>query len=150
MRTPETSSLFTRWQNPVNGVESFILTARAAPVHQTFYFTSPSFTNDGRFLWFDCAFPPPGGRHAAPVFGVIDFERDEVRVFPETQHPTARAAVDLESGEIYWGNHLDIWKRGPLPDDKPVRVNRVSEDIARGRKPDRIATHLMFSADRKS
>ncbi|MGB8356090.1 MAG: hypothetical protein WCD79_19490, partial [Chthoniobacteraceae bacterium] len=149
MKTPETSRLFTRWRNPTSGVESLVLTGRLAPVQQSFYYTNPSFTNDGRFLWLRCGFPPEGGKHAAQVLGVVDMERDEMRVYHETQFPSESPAVDLVSGEVYWGNELDTWKRGPHAGDKPVLVNRFPRELAKGR-PDRIATHLTFSADKKS
>ncbi|HEV7298287.1 MAG TPA: hypothetical protein VGN72_02910 [Tepidisphaeraceae bacterium] len=149
MKTPETSRLFTRWANPCNGLESLILTERLAPVQMAFYFATSSFTDDGRFLWLHCGFPPPGGRHAAQVLGVVDFERDELRIYPETQHPTARPLVDTTTGEVYWGNQFDIWKRGPHATDRPERVNRFPTDLAPGRLQ-QIATHLTFSADRHS
>lgn len=150
MHTPETSRLFTRWTNPANGVQSFILTERAAPVQQSFYYTHPSWSDDGRFLWLGCGFPPPGGRHAQQVLGVVDFERDEFRVYPETQFATARPWIDASTGEAYWGNHLEVWKRGPRADDIAVRVGAFPAELAAGEKLDRIATHPTFSADRRS
>jgi hypothetical protein len=150
MHTPETSRLFTRWRNPASGVDSFILTERLAPVQQSFYFTNPAMTADGRFLWLRCAYPPPGGKHAAPVSGVVDFQSDTFHVYHETQFSASSPLVDPASGAIYWTNHLDIFKRGPLPDDKAVRISRFPAEIARGRTPERLASHLFFSADRKS
>ena len=149
MKTPETSGLFTRWKNPSNGVESLILTERAAPVQQSFYFTNPSMTHDGRYLWLNCAWPPPGGKHAIPVLGVVDFERDELRVYPETQLAVGRPAVDLNTGDIYWSNDVDVWKRGPGANDKAVRINRLPADLVKGRKVERLNTHFTLSADGK-
>ena len=149
MKTPETSRLFTRWTNPISGVESLILTERAAPVQQSFYFTNQSFSGDGRYLWLRCGFPPEGGMHAAQVLGVVDFECDELRVYPETQFPSESPLVDPLNGDVYWGNHLDIWKRGPLAGDKPLLINRFPKELAVGRL-DRIGTHLTFSADRRA
>ena len=150
MKTPETSKLFTRWLNPANGVESFILTERPAPVQKSFYFTNRSFTDDGRFLWVACMFLPRGARNVLPVFGVVDFERDEFRLHHETQASSASPMVDPHTGDLYWINGLDLWKRGPQPEDEPVLVNRFPAELARRRQPERIATHLTFSADRKS
>lgn len=149
MKTPETSRLFSRWENPANGIESFILTERAAPVQQSFYYTHPSFTDDGRYLWLGCGFPPHGGKYAQQVLGIVDFERDELRIYHETQFPSSRPLVDLGNGDVYWGNNLEIWKRGPLPEDQPILVNRFPKELAEGRL-DRIATHPTFSPDRQS
>ncbi|PTY02932.1 hypothetical protein DB346_07930 [Verrucomicrobia bacterium LW23] len=149
LKTPETSRLFTRWQNPANGVESYILTERPAPVQKSLYYINRSFTDCGRYLWVSCMFVPKGGRLVNPVYGVVDFERDEFRVYHETQSP-ATAAVDLKTGEVYWINGLEIWKRGPLEGDEPVRVNTIPAEIAKGRFPEQIATHMTFSADGKS
>lgn len=149
LKTPETSCLFTRWINPVSGVESLILTERLAPAQQSFYFTHPSFTEDGRFLWLTCGYPPKGGRHSQHVLGVVDFLHDEMRVFPETQFPSSDPMVDEKTGEVYWGNHLDIYKRGPLPGDEAVLVNSFPQELAVGRL-ERIATHVTFSADRQA
>jgi hypothetical protein len=148
MQIPETSRLFTRWCNPANGVESLILTHRLAPVQRPFYFTNPSFTDDGRFLWLECAYPPDGGRNAVPVLAVIDFHDDEMRVFHETQVNSAGPLVDQRSGEVYWGNGLEIWKRGPAASDRPRLVNRFPAELAKGRRLDLLATHLTLSADR--
>lgn len=150
MRTPETSRLFTRFLNPSNGIENFVLTHRQAPVQRPFYFTNPSYSDDGRFLWIECAFPPNGGREAVPVLGVVDFEKDELRIYHETQWTTARPVVDLQTAEVYWGNGLNIWKRGPLPNDESIKVASFPAALAQGRKAERIATHLTFSADRKA
>lgn len=145
----ENSKLFTRWKNPSNGIESLILTERVAPVQQSFYYTNRSITNDGRFVWFRCGFPPERGMHAVQVLGVADLEQDKVRVFHETQFSSGAPAVDPMTGEVYWGSNLDIWKRGPQPNDKPVKVNSFPRELAKGRL-DRLATHLTFSPDRKS
>ncbi|GHC01540.1 hypothetical protein [Cerasicoccus arenae] len=149
MTTPETSKLFTSWENPANGVESFILTERPAPVQQSFYYTHPSFSSDGRFLWLRCGFPPPGGRHSQQVLGVVDFHEEQVRVFPETQFPAESAMVDQTTGEAYWSNHLDIWKRGTGANDCAELVNSFPSELATGRLA-LLATHPTFSADRRN
>jgi len=149
MKTPETSRLFSRWRNPANGVESLILTERLAPVQQSFYFTNPSLTDDGRFLWVTCQYPPPGGKHAVSVSGVVDFEKDEMRVYQEVQQATGRPLVDPLTGDIYWAQDLDVWKRGPGAEDKAVKINRFPKELVDG-KLERLATHFTFSANRRA
>ncbi|EIP97110.1 hypothetical protein OpiT1DRAFT_01539 [Opitutaceae bacterium TAV1] len=146
----ETSSLFTPWCDPLSGVESFVLQRRVAPLQQSFYYTTPSFTDDGRYLWFYCGFPPAGNANYGRTLAVVDFERQEIRHYPETQFLDASPAVDLRTGEAYWCTGPEIWKRGPLVDASPELVNRLPAEIVRGRRPWRIATHLTFSADRKA
>lgn len=149
LATPETSPLFTRWINPSNDIASYILTNRIAPVQQSFYYTHPSWSDDGRFLWLRCGFPPSGGLHSTQTLGVVDFEQAEVRVFPETQFPAESVMVDGPTGEAYWTNHLDLWKRGPLANDRAVRVNSFPSKLDSGRLA-LLATHPTFSADRHS
>jgi hypothetical protein len=146
----ESSPLFTPWKDPVSGVESHILSRRVAPLQQSFYFTNPSFTSDGRFLWLYCAFPPGGDAYYGRQLAVVDMERQELRHFPDTQFMDASPFVDVETGEVYWTTGLEIWKRTPFADDAPIRVAAFPEELARNRRPLRIATHLTRSADKKS
>lgn len=150
MKTPETSKLFTRWKNPSSGIESLILTRRLAPVQQAFYYTHPVWSTGGRHLWLECSYPPPAGRHAVPVLGVVDFEKDELRVFHETQLGSSRAWLDHESGRIYWGNHYDVWRRGPAAEDCAERVGTLPAGLVAGLRLLHLATHPTFSPDKKS
>lgn len=147
--TPETSGLFTRWVNPDSGVASYILTHRIAPVQQSFYYTHPSFSDDGRFLWLRIGNPPPGGAHSIQTLAVADLKTGELRAYPETQFPAESVMVDGVTGEVYWTNQFDVWKRGPLTGDSAVRVGGFPQKLAQGRLS-LLATHPTFSADRTS
>lgn len=142
--------LFTPWKDPVSGVESFILSSRVAPVQQAFYFTQSGFSADGRYLWFYAAFPPNGDQYTGRQLGVVDLEEEAVRFCPETLFLDASPYVDPKTAEVYWISGLDLWKRGPRPDDQPVLVNSFPKELANNRRPLRIATHLTPSADRHS
>ncbi|OAM88200.1 oligogalacturonate lyase family protein [Termitidicoccus mucosus] len=144
----EQSELFTRWRDPVSGVESFILNKRrAAPLQLSFYFVNSGFSDDGRFLWMYCAFPPGGDAYYGRQLAVADFERQTVRHFPETQFMDASPYVDAATGEVYWTTGLEVWKRGPLPGDTAAQIGAFPAELARNRRPLRIATHLSRSAD---
>ncbi|MBN8709321.1 MAG: hypothetical protein BGO12_05170 [Verrucomicrobia bacterium 61-8] len=52
MRHIAESPLFTRWRDPVSGVEILILSRRAAPLQQSFYFTQSGFSDDGGHIWY--------------------------------------------------------------------------------------------------
>lgn len=150
METIEKSPLFSLWADPLSGVESRLLGRRVAPLQQSFYYTNPSFSADGRFLWIYCAFPPAGNGNQGRSLAVVDFKLHEIRHFPETGFLDASPAVDPETAEVYWCSGLDIWRRGPLAADAPVLVNRFPKELARNRRPWRLATHLTFSADRRA
>ncbi len=147
--SPETSRLFSRWTNPSSGVTSLVLTKRIAPVQQSFYYTHPSFSADGRFLWFRVGNPPQGGMHSVQTLAVADLQNGELRAYPETQFPAESVMVDDLTGEIYWTNQFDVWKRGPHAGDRAVCVGSVPQELADGRLS-LLATHPTFSADRKS
>ena len=146
----EESPLFTRWKDPVSGVESLILSRRVAPIQQSFYFTHSGFSNDGRYLWFYCSFPPGGDAYYGKQLGVVDFVEQNVRHFPETLFMDASPFADPATGEVYWTTGLEIWKRGPRPEDKAELVGSFPLELANNRRPLRIATHLSLSADKRS
>ncbi len=141
-------TLFTPWKDPRSGVESLILTKRVAPVQQTFYFTQSGFSDDGRYLWFYVSFPPGGDHYLGRRLGVVDFQEETVRYFPDTLFSDASPYVDPKTAEVYWVSGLEVWKRGPL--NEPVLVNSFPNELAHNRRPLRIATHLSPSADGRS
>ena len=146
----ERSGLFERWRDPQSGVESFLLTQRVAPIQQTFYFVNSGFSDDGRYLWFYCAYPPGGDAYYGRQLAVVDFVEQTVRQFPETQFMDASPFVDGATGDVYWTTGLEIWKRGPRSKDTVERVGQFPAELARRRRPLRIATHLSRSVDGKS
>ncbi len=139
-------SLFTPWTDPATGVTSYLLTARAAPLQQSFYFVNPSMTEDGRYYWFYCVFPPSNSKY----LGVVDFARRRIRCFPETGFISASPLVDRQSGRVYWSNENGIWTRGPGDDEPPRLVNGFSPELVRNRKVSHYATHHTFSSDRRA
>lgn len=141
MKTPETSCNFTRWRDPASGVESLILTGRVAACQQSFYFVNDGFSADGRYLWFYCANPPS----KAYCLGLLDFECDRMHFFPETQFLDASPAVKPETGEVCFFSRSELWKLAPHPEARPQYVNRLPDEIVRGRNPVRVATHITFS-----
>ncbi len=138
-----TSKLFSPWTHPETGVTLYLLTKKVAPVQEAFYFVNESMTRDARYLWFYCAFPPALGR----TLGVIDFEHDEVRHFPETQFQSASPFLDTETGAVTWGSGPSLWHRGPGPGDATECVNTLPSDLIGKRHFSRLATHLSRSAD---
>lgn len=146
MKTPETSSLFKKWRDPISGVESFILNPESMPFVQSFYFVNTSYTNNGQYLWVYCRFHPS----ELPCLGLVDFEDDSVRFLPETQFLDASPLIDLETGDAYLISKTELWKISPEHGANPVYLNRFPDELAKSRRPHRISTHLTYSADRES
>ncbi|MBN1934072.1 MAG: hypothetical protein JW934_05385, partial [Anaerolineae bacterium] len=141
------SKLFTPWTDPTSGVTSYILTHKVAPVQEAFYFVNANLTDDERYLWFYCAFPPSGTAAQGRTLGVVDFAAQEVRHFPDTQFNHASPCIDAKTGTVYWGMGNAVWRRGPSVQDRAELINRLPEDLVKLRTVHRIATHLTRSAD---
>jgi hypothetical protein len=139
--------LFTRWTDPVTGVTSHILTRRAAPLQQSFYFTNRSFSADGRYLWFYCAHPPSGNAEIGRTLGVADCARGTVAWFPDTAFRDGSPFVDPATGQAYWCWEYSVYRRGPLPGTGAELVNSIPESVHKNRYGKRLATHLTRSAD---
>lgn len=127
-------------------MESYILNSNAAKLFQTFYYVNNGFSDDGRFLWFYCAYPPSGSK----CLGLLDFDDDQLTIFPASQFLDASPMVDPQSGNVFWISGTELFKLAPHPDAKPVFVNRFPVDLVKNRRPKRIATHLTLSADGKN
>lgn len=141
------TDLFTPYTHPESGVTSYLLAKKVAPLQQSFYFVNSGFTDDSRYLWFYCAFPPSGTAHRGRTLGVVDFEAGEVRHFPETQFGEASPFVDPATGEVYWQFERTIYARGPQPGDQVRRINAVPDELLGARPVLRETTHLTRSAD---
>jgi hypothetical protein len=139
--------LFEPWRDPASGITSHLL-RNVVPLQQSFYFTNPSATPDGRYVWFYGAFPPSGDHNHGRILGVADLLCAEIRWFPETQFLDASPFVDPVTAQVYWAAGPEIWRRGPKPADHAVLVNRLPDDWLQGRRPHRLATHLTLRADR--
>lgn len=139
------SKLFIPWIDPASGVTLYLLAQKAAPVQQGFYFVNDGTSSDGRYLWFYCAFPPS----EAKTLGVVDFEKQQVFHFPETQFSAVSPFVDGATGWACWCSHNAIWRRGPDPACTAELVNALPEEVIQNRPISRLATHLTRSANGK-
>ena len=142
---PESSPLFTTWQDPESGVASYILSRRCAAWQQSFYFTNANITNDGRYLWLYCANPPTPGH----ILGVVDFASQIMHAFPETGFAAEAPYIDPQSGEAYWVSGDGVFHRPPSPTGKTVELGRVPASLFGERQIRQIVTHLTLSADGK-
>lgn len=142
MYTPYTSKHFATHVDPVSQAHIAVLSTHVAPIQQGFYFVNSCISDDGRYLWFYCAFPPASNKSLA----VIDFLTDEIHYFPETQAGAATWLVDPRTGNLYWGCAQGIYMRTPHPEDKPILIARLPERCTKAGVT-RVGTHLTFTAD---
>lgn len=142
-----TSRLFEPWRDPDSGVTSWLLTARVASLQQSFYYTNPSFTHDGRYYWLYGADPPAGNARDGRGLARVDFVRDELYAVPDSQFTEASPGVDLDSGQVYWSTPEAVWKRGPLVEDATVHVANFPPPELGATSAARTATHFTLSAD---
>lgn len=136
---------FTAWKDPQSGVLSYILTERVAPIQQSFYFTNPSISADGRWLWIYAAFPPSPHKFLA-CFS-LDPARPEKHLYLQAGFSAASPMVAPEGDAAYFamGNsvyHLRL-------DGTLTPVCTLSDAYIDHRRLYRLATHLTLSADRR-
>ncbi|OGV81512.1 MAG: hypothetical protein A3K19_25990 [Lentisphaerae bacterium RIFOXYB12_FULL_65_16] len=147
MIDPTTSKLLTTWTNPETGLDIYLLTEKVAPSQQSFYFVNDGMTANGRYLWFYCSYPPSGSGSYGRTLGLVDFEQQLVRHFPDTQFQHASPYVDPANGDVYWTTGASIWRRSPDPSTAAECVNSLPEEIVGHRTVTRLATHLSKSVD---
>lgn len=150
--TPATSSHFTKWTDE-GGAVSYILKHQAA-LQSTGYYTQKMYTSDGRFLWFIA--DDIGTKRRDGYLGVVDFTKDEVRLFPEARFDPSSPLVDLQTGDCYYVESRENsgteagWKINRIsPDGKITYVNLVPRQPSESKSnPRQIVSHLTFNASR--
>lgn len=143
------SKHFTRYTDPISGAVSYVFEHPDIPHAQSFYFTNRSISNDGRYIWAYIAFPPSGAASYGRTLGVIDTELDTFTHFPTTAFFDASPLVDGETGDVYFGTPLGIFRKSPDPKESPVLIAPLP-DFLRGRGVlQNVATHMTFSSDRR-
>ncbi len=144
LRTIESSRHFEKRRDPVTDAEYYVLLTHVAAQQQSFYFVNPSMTDDCRYLWFYCSFPPA----MYTTLGVIDLELDEVQHFPETERISG-PLVDLATGDVLYGGHQGFFRRSPDPAKPVERICDVPGILLKYGPPSSLGTHLTYSPDKK-
>lgn len=142
---PESSPLFTPWQDPQSGVTSYILSARCAAWQQSFYFTNANVSADGRYLWLYCANPPTPGH----ILGVVDLKEQTIRSFPETGFAAEAPYIDSQTGDAYWAAGEYVLTRSAAAGGAIREVGHVPSELFGERPIRQIVTHLTLSADER-
>ena len=146
------SKHFRKYVNS-NGIVSYVLQTHLTKYQLSMYYTNPSVTDDGRYIWFWLS--DNGGNYTIALF---DVDKDEVRRYKKMKITSSSSYVDVKTGEVYWvkppvgqrfiGDFYDVVKRGPLSDDKIVKVAGIPHFVDDSSSPRQIVTHLSPTADR--
>ncbi|MCD7973072.1 MAG: hypothetical protein LUG18_10490 [Candidatus Azobacteroides sp.] len=147
----ENSAHFETFTN-TNGVKSYVLTPQPGKQQSTMYFTSPSFTNDGRYMWFWVQ------KDNLNTLALIDFEKDEVLQFDNMEIAESSSLVDVETRDVYWvepkgeqrqpTDYYRVYKRGPGKNDKMEVINKIPHFVANCKPPRQVVTHLIYNASK--
>lgn len=150
----DTSRHFRKYING-NGIVSYILDTHIANHQISMYYTNPSITDDGKYIWFWLTKDRDNFELA-----LFDVEQDEIRKYKDMKITSSSSYVDVTTGEVYWvkppkdqkfkGDFYDLVKRGPLPKDKIEKVAKIPHFLDNALPPRQVVTHLSPSADRKS
>ena len=147
-RRLESSKLFRKYVDE-SGAISYVFDHPDYPHTQSFYFTNPCATEDGRYIWMYCAFPPAGNALIGRTLGVVDLERDSFTHFPESMFVDASPIVDVVSGDAYFSDERGLYRLSPHPGSKPVLVAPLPDFLKGMGNFVKLATHHTFSPDRR-
>ncbi len=138
---------FTKYADEQSGVVSYILTEHVAALQQSFYFSQPSVTEDGKYLWIMCANPPARYRTLAVVS--LDCENPFIRHFP---HASPSGSCNLPcitpAGDgCYFGIDNAVYKVDV--EGAVTKVLEVPLSHFKQRPIERLFTHASVSCDNK-
>ncbi len=145
----EKLSYFEEYIDPATGVKSYILNKKPAECIQSFYFCNKSLSDNQKYLWMYCFYPPM--RHRCLGVVCLDSKNPFVKVFKESVFWDATPLVAPEGDKVYFVSvytgdglicTLDI-------EGKIEEFARIDPDYIAGRAVYRFGTHLTISADGK-
>lgn len=136
---------FEKWEDPVSGVESFILKERVAPFQQSFYFTNSSVSADEQWLWFYTIFPPNKQKTLAVVS--LNSSKPMIKHFPQAGFTGTSPMVAPEGDAVYFCMSSSVYKLN-INGEVTEICTLTKEDISY-RHFSCLATHLTMSADGK-
>ena len=149
MQNLKNSKYFVEYTDPESGVVSYIFNHDLMPLTQSFYFTNPSMSDDGRYIWMYCSFPPAGDTRFGRSLGVVDTVLDTFHHYPETMFHDASPIVDTKTGEIYFTNGTGLWRRHPDPARRVEQIAPLPDFLKNKGTVHKLATHMTFSPNGK-
>lgn len=143
MFDPARHRAFAAHRDPGSGITSWHLAWDGAPEQRHLYYTNPSISADGRWLWFVVAFPPNPATFLARLR--LDEPDAEPRWFPQAAVGENSACI-CPAGDAAWFCCGDtVWRCDA--EGRLERVGTLPADLVGGRAVHRLATHLTRSAD---
>ena len=143
MFDPARHPAFAPVRDPASGTESWHLAWDGAPVQRPLYYTNPSISADGRWLWFTVGFPPNPACFLARIG--LDPAEAAPRWFPQADIEQNTAAV-CPAGDAAWFAHRGVVHRIDHA-GRCERLGALPDELVAGRTVFRTATHLTVSAD---
>ena len=142
------SKHFKKYTDPQSGVVTYVFDNDYVPHTQSFYFTNPSVSDDGRYIWMYCAFPPAGDAGVGRSLGLIDLETDTFTHFPNCMFHDATPLVDTETAIVYYTDGQGMWKKTPDM-QSPELIAPYPKEMRRHGALRKIATHLTYGPGKK-
>lgn len=136
---------FTPYVDPQSGVTSYILTEHVAPIQQSFYFTNPSISADGKWLWIYVAYPPSPHKFLAAFS--LDPSQPQRHLYLHAGYTSASPMVAPEGDAVYFAMGPSVWRMEL--DGTQRKICTLNPEYIDHRELRRLATHLTLSADRK-
>ena len=143
----ERLDLFEEYTDEKTGVRSYILNEKPAEYVQSFYFTNQSLSDDQKYLWMYCFYPPL--RHHSLGVVSLDPENPFVRVFKEAVVHAATPLVAPEGGRVYFvDGYTDAAQICTIDVNGNIELSARMDPGCIGKKAiSRFGTHLSISAD---
>lgn len=139
---------FEEYFDEKTGVKSYILTKKPADFIQSFYFTNQSLSQDQKYLWTYCLYPPL--RHRCLGVVCLDVKNPFVKVFKEAVFWDATPLVAPESDKVYFVGSERVGQICTIDIDGNIEEFAVLDPSYVGEKKiTRFGTHLTLSADGK-
>lgn len=138
---------FVGYTDPKSGVRSYILRKKIAPMQQHLYFTQPSITSDGKYLWIRCSYPPAQVQTMAVVS--LDPKNPSITHFPQAAivHNGDYPAITPEQDGLYIPHDNTLYKLSL--DGKMTPIITLSKELQKDRTCETLMTHASISCDNK-
>ena len=143
MFNPEKHPYFEKYVDPQTNVVSYILKERISEVQMNLYFTEQGVTDDGKYLWFRCIYPPAVYTHLAVIS--LDCDNPFIRSFPHVQMQETQPCVIPGTHDLLTAINNRVYRVDI--EGNMTKVIEVGEDIIRNRRITQLSTHLSVNSD---